>query len=169
MEEWRDISGHYQGVYQVSNKGRIKRILASNCSPEGYILKPQIDQCGYPQILLKHDGTRRMVSIHRLVADAFLGPAPGGMQVNHKNGIKDDNRPENLEWMTPGQNMQHFHRKLRKDTEWDTSMKLSMSKAREIRKLYRAGGYTYKTLGQLFGVGHNAIARVIRGEAWVGA
>lgn len=117
-EQWRDISG-YEGIYQVSNLGRVKRlerdVPQSNHGHLQYqhiderILKARPTKGGYPLILLRgaSDGKRRGFSVHRLVAGAFI-PNPDNLpQVNHKNEIRTDNRADNLEWCTSLYNMHY--------------------------------------------------------------
>lgn len=95
IEEWRPVEG-YEGLYEVSNLGRVKSI--------GYgkerILKPVIDKDGYPMVNLYREGKRKTVRVHRLVGITFI-PNPDNLPViNHKNEIKTDSRAENLEWTT---------------------------------------------------------------------
>ncbi len=110
MEEWRPVVG--QCAYEVSSEGRIRR-----CAPGhrqgvgrgrvGYILRPSVSRFGYYRIELLQFGRRYKLLVHRLVAEAFLGPRPEHLEVNHKNGNKLDNRPDNLEYVTRSQNMLH--------------------------------------------------------------
>lgn len=102
MEIWKDILG-YEGLYQISNHGRLKslpkmvgrgkrymskeRIVSSHKSPNGY-LRTHLDK----------EGKRHFFSVHRLVAQAFLDNPNNYPCVNHKNEIRSDNRVENLEW-----------------------------------------------------------------------
>lgn len=98
-EEWRRISGHADR-YEVSNMGRIRR------ASSGRILRAYADTNGYLQITLSQPRTRHIV--HRLVLMAFAEqPEKCRSQVNHKNGIKSDNRLSNLEWVTPSENTRH--------------------------------------------------------------
>jgi hypothetical protein len=99
-EIWKDIVG-FDGAYQVSNLGRVKRIYKTR---DCRILVPWLTYNGYLQISL---GTKMRDSVHRLVANAFCETKPGCTQVNHINGIKTDNRAENLEWVTQSKNCKH--------------------------------------------------------------
>jgi len=73
------------------------------------LMAPQNNKHGYLKVKLSKDGKWKMRTIHSLVAEAFIGPRPYGLDINHKNGIKTDNRPENLEYCTTSQNCQHAH------------------------------------------------------------
>lgn len=101
-EVWKKIENHEN--YEISSHGRIR-------SHKGTILKT-FQQHGYEKLTLwkkvndEKKGTN--VRIHRLVAEAFIPNPLEKKEVNHKNGVKSDNRVENLEWATPKENMQHL-------------------------------------------------------------
>lgn len=108
-EQWRPIEG-YEGICEVSNLGRIRRV-------KGYdslghlrnekILRPRMNCCGYLLVGLCREGKQRHFSVHRLVAQAFL-PNPDGLpQVNHKDEDKTNNRADNLEWCTRSYNINY--------------------------------------------------------------
>ncbi len=75
----------------------------------GRVLRPMTITGGYYMVHLRKDGLTVPCKIHRLVAEAFIGPAPEGLQVNHRDGVKTNNRAENLEWVTRSENMQHAY------------------------------------------------------------
>ena len=103
-EVWRDIP-NYEG-YQASNLGRIKsleRIDALGHRLKEKILKPQLGR-RYYQVCLCKQSIKKTCKIHRLVWEAFNGQIPEGLQVNHINEIKADNRLENLNLMTAKEN-----------------------------------------------------------------
>jgi len=168
-EIWKDVLG-YEELYQVSSLGRVKR-LAGYRVPEERILQPWRNAAGYLAVGLWRDGRRKHMLVHRLVAIAFLGKAPPGCEVNHKNGIKDDNRVENLEWVTQSENGKHAYdilgrRAAPSKGEANGSAKLTRREVVEIRKLYATGRYTYAELGKMFGVDCTNIGLIVRRETW---
>lgn len=113
MEIWKNIVG-YEGLYQVSNLGRIrsldrisKRNSISTRRIRGTIMKTHKYTNGYLFISLCKDGEKKHFLIHRLVAMAFIPCCTEGYEVNHKNEKKTDNCVDNLEWITHKQNINY--------------------------------------------------------------
>lgn len=103
-EEWRTIEGFPD--YSVSNLGRVRRDTPATGTRAGRILKLSHARDGYSRTTVYRGGKPRHFSVHRLVAIAFIGPPPDGKpEIDHLNCKKNDNRPENLEWVSMPENM----------------------------------------------------------------
>lgn len=111
---WKDIPG-WEGLYQISENGIIKSIFrkvkSSRWIPvrrvDEKILKPRYDKNGYLRVGLNSEGRQKMHPVHRLVGLTFIPNPENKPQINHINGVKDDNRVENLEWCTASENSIH--------------------------------------------------------------
>lgn len=107
-EVWKDISG-YEGRYQASNLGRIKSLNFRRSGVEK-VMVGGYDEWGYKMIILYNGsgkGGRIHRGAHRIIAQTFIPNPENKPQVNHINGIKTDNRVENLEWATASENVKH--------------------------------------------------------------
>jgi len=102
MEIWKDVLG-YEGIYKVSSIGRIKSLKFG----KEKILKPVLNSKKYPMVNLLKDNPRKNFLIHRLLGVAFIPNPENKCDINHINGIKNDNRIENLEWCTRSENLYH--------------------------------------------------------------
>ena len=114
LEVWKDIKG-FEGRYQISNKAEVKSLerqyfakskIVPMTIPE-IILKSRTDKDGYLIVNLKKENKSHIRKIHRLVAENFIENKNNLPTVNHKNGIKTDNRIENLEWLSYADNNRH--------------------------------------------------------------
>lgn len=124
MEEiWKDIEG-FEGKYQISNTNKVK----SNHFGKSIILKPALNTGGYNSVSLSLNNKAKSVTLHRLIMTAFIANPDNKLQVNHINGIKSDNRVENLEWNTQSENINHA---IRLGLKRDIGEKSSLSKLTE--------------------------------------
>jgi hypothetical protein len=171
MEDWKAVIG-YDGLYEVSNFGNVRRI-APWC--DGRRTKPapklagKTTKNGYRRVSLRKDMVVHEYAIHRLVASAFIGNLPSPThQVNHKNGRKTDNRPHNLEWVTPSANQLHSYRELGNPTRPGSkhhNAKLTESDVFQIRALY-AQGVPQKTIAEKYSIGRPATCAICLRKAW---
>ena len=106
-EEWRDIKG-YEGLYQVSNLGRVKSLNYHREKRE-QVLKNKTTQDGYYETALCSSAKFKYIRTHRLVAMAFCENPYNKSEVNHINGNKKDNRASNLEWCSSSENQKHAY------------------------------------------------------------
>lgn len=113
MEVWKDIPG-YEGYYQVSNLGRVKSLARMvsrknqpDCPIEERCLKQRTGKNGYNYVVLSKEGKPKTALIHRMVATAFVKNPKGQKIVNHIDGDKQNNRFDNLEWCSSGENNKH--------------------------------------------------------------
>lgn len=106
MEIWKPVVG-YEGFYEISNQGRVRRIAGGHGAKPGLVLKPQVGSHGYPTVVLQKLGCATTVLVHRLVAISFLGNPGDGREVNHKDSNRQNPTLENLEWVTRKGNILH--------------------------------------------------------------
>jgi|SRR3990167_3369973 len=172
-EIWKEIP-KYEGYYEASNLGRIRSIKReiNGYSARGKrivkiqrksVLKRQFVRLGYPYVSLDCDGKMRNFQTHALILSAFKGVRPLNMQGCHNNGIKTDNRIENLRWDTRESNLldieKHGHR-LR--GEQVASAKLTRE---EVKKIID-GVIGCAAAVKLFKIGRTQFYRIKRGESW---
>ena len=108
--KWKDIVG-YENEYQINQFGEIRTLKDSPKLKKYDVLKPQISKRnGYVYQMLYKNGKEKLLRVHRLVAMAFL-PNPNNLpQVNHKDGNKQNNSVDNLEWCEQSDNMKHAYK-----------------------------------------------------------
>lgn len=175
IEIWKPIKG-FEKSHMVSNYGRIKSLSRKIKNQYSFrvsnekILKHKISTVGYPTIQLEQRG--RSFSIHRLVCESFLPNPENKEVVNHKNGIKADNRLKNLEWNTRSENQLHAYETGlqipgthdRAKGENQAHSKLKTEDVIWIKANYAEGQGV--TIAKKFGVSHTSISNIINGKTW---
>ena len=157
-EKWKAIPG-YEGFYQASDQGRIRRVTGGRGARKNHVLTPLSHSRDYHTVKLCRDNKRKQFLIHRLVAETFRGPCPSGYEVHHKNGNKQDNRLVNLEYTTHQLNTLHAYAK------GHGHRKLTEDDVREIRKRFAAGASQLK-LAVEFDVTQPNISAIVRRLTW---
>jgi hypothetical protein len=170
-ERWRPVPG-FEGFYDVSDHGRMRSVDrniprgGSFMRRRGREMRQRIDQKGYARVYLSKGGVGRRHRVHRLVLAAFIGPCPDGHEAAHQNGVRADNRLENLRWSTPAENAadRDRHGSTARGSE-NGRAKLNASKVRAIRLLL-ACDQTMPQIAEQFGVAPGTIEAVKTGRTW---
>jgi hypothetical protein len=170
LETWKAVPG-YEGVYEVSDHGNCRRLTSKwgRIRAVPFVLKTYVEPRGYVQAALSVHGVQKATHMHCLVASAFLGERPHGMQIAHLDGNPSNNAVSNLKYVTPTENESHkADHGTRRVGEQLGHAKLTADAVRAIRKAYRRGkrGLGYRSLGKLFGVNGSAIRMVVLGKQW---
>ena len=167
MEEWRDVVG-FEDYFKVSNLGRVFSKRTNK------ILKQTMLKTGYASFATRIGGRKGQTHcfrVHILVAKAFISNPENKAQVNHINGIKTDNRLDNLEWVTASENMQHAYksglvkRNLLMSND-NPKIKLTEADVLYILEVYvpRHREFGARALARKLGVGKTCILSVVHGK-----
>lgn len=162
----------WSGTLRLTESGVLWRLRSA-----GHHCRPRVvstpHNSGYVVAAIELPTGPSSVLIHRLVWTYFVGPIPDGLEVNHRNGVKTDNRLANLEVVTPRENKRHA----REDTkvtpplavmrgEAAPAAKLTRAQVVEIRIRYSRGGVSQHALGREFGVSQASIFELLHGLTW---
>lgn len=179
-EIWKPIPG-YDGWYEVSDRGRVRSFKKQNDERRETprILSDWKNKYGYSQVGLCLDGTRIYCTVHRLVMNAFNPhPNSGKLEINHLNGVRDDNRLSNLEWCTRRENVEHAIR----SNEYDPAKgveppksprgsnnkraKLDENQVCYIRAQYATSRISQANLADIWGCSQSVISKVVLNIKW---
>ena len=173
MEEWRDIEG-YEGLYQVSDLGRVKALprYKKNHSvmewKEERILKPSVSKkLGYKTVALWKDGKQRTRYVHVIVCQAFHGPKPTPVhEAAHFDGIRLNNVPGNLRWATRPDNINDTmrHDMVPKGSNHHGAV-VNENQVREMRALYDKGIRVFRIADE-FNVKYETVHSIVKRRSW---
>ena len=174
IEKWRSIIDYPD--YQVSNFGRVRRISTASRARRWkslYVKKPQSNG-RYLTTWLYNEHSGKKVYIHRLVLTVFARPARPGEEGNHGDGDRSNNRIDNLEWLTPSQNMYHaFKTGLRigkgspgRVGELHPLCRLRNGEVYLIKKLLNDGRISRSIIAKMFKLAKSTISKIHLGKRW---
>lgn len=155
--------------YEVSNLGRVKRIVSTPRHPvTGECVKPVPNENGYLSIKFIQNGKTKGYRVHQLVCRAFHGePLPEQTDVNHIDNDRTNNCADNLEWATRRENLRWGKQQGRDNTgERNGRAKLQPDQVREIKRLLGEGQLPHSAIGALFGVSDGAVQLINVGKRW---
>lgn len=164
----------HDGQWMIDDQGRIWRTtMRKGLRGGGSHLVPvelrRIEKPtpqGYLMVRAMVDGKRLHAMAHRLVWQHFKGDIPIGEEINHDNGLKDDNRSRNLLCGTSGENTEHAHKGglIDQHGQRNPAARLTDNEIAQIRLAYSKGGHTMKQLGERFGITFQTISKIIHGH-----
>jgi hypothetical protein len=171
-EQWLSVK-NYEGLYEISNMGRIRTYYnqgRKKIDIRPRLVDPYINRYGYKRIMFyaKHKGFKPAnKAICRMVLETFIGNCPIGMEASHLDGIRSNDKLDNLIWETHLENEQ---RKTRQGTrpigENSKLAKLKEKEVIEIRRLYSLGGISMYKLAKNYKVSKKTVMCVIKRETW---
>lgn len=167
MEIWKDLHGATD-LYEVSNLGNFRtkaRIdkLGHKRGVRQLILGAHKD--GYKRVNVTINGRYQHVLAHRLVFLTFVGPIPDGYEINHKNGKRDDNRPENLEAISHADNVRYSRDVLKANYATYGNARMTMEQIKAVFMM-RMNGHTFQAIGKALGFSKTHIRNVWHGKSW---
>lgn len=164
-EIWVDVKG-FEGLYQISDFGRLKSFKVA---PLGQIRSLTNAKGDYLRVVLQGKGVpRKSISIHRLVAEHFLPQPPCRSIVNHIDGNKQNNRADNLEWISQAENVRHSKKYLH-PTQFDGMLSYNHQRRRNVYQYNSAGTLlasyeSCKEASEKTGICKRSIERAANGE-----
>lgn len=172
-EIWKDING-YEGLYQVSNLGRVKSLDRVDCSGRhrvGVTLKPGTSHNGYLFVRLSKNSKYSNKRINRLVAEHFIDNPLNKPEVNHCDGNKLNNQVDNLEWSTRSENTLHaFASGLKQPSKGEShgQHKLTKELVHEIKSTYKPYDVEFgcHALSRKYGISPSQVCSIAKGVYW---
>lgn len=154
------------GFFEIDGSGAIWRVGDGNGRRIARRRAEKQLPLGYLMVRQMVGGKRLCLLAHRVVFTHFNGPIAVGKVINHINGVKSENRPTNLEAVTPSENMSHAHRMRLRDQrgEGNPAAKLSNVEVAALRAMYATGEFRQSDLADRFGIAFQTVSKIVRGE-----
>lgn len=172
-EIWKPVVG-YEGLYEVSNLGRVRSVGRVVTYRNGRrvhcrsrVLKPAEHPAGHLHVILCRVGKHVTAKVHRVVLEAFVGPCPEGMEGCHNDGNPADNALGNLRWDTHGANMRdRGEHGTGNEGERHGNSTLTEAVVLEIRQRYASEDITQTALARQYGLRNQHISKIVNRQLW---
>lgn len=169
----------YEGLYEVSDQGEIRRVRGPKSKEESKILIPSLHSVnGYPRVALSKNNVVRRVRVHKIVLETFVGPRELGQCARHLNDDRQDNRLDNLKWGSYKENYMDSH----KNGVWrprgpDTKprpfiekhfiqgKKLHITDIPKIKAM--TDSKSNKEIAEIWGINASNVSRILNGKRWI--
>lgn len=177
-EIWKPVVGYkdgfYDGLYEISNFGKFKMLPRTlNCQKGVRVTKEKIvfgsNSWGYRTVVMKKDRIRLQIGVHILVANAFIPNPENKYSVNHIDGVRSNNKVENLEWATQLEQVHHAIKtglaRYIKGEERSNSI-VNENIVKLMRKEYSENRTSYAKIGKKYGLARSTVGHIIRKQKW---
>ncbi len=171
-EIWLSVVG-YEGLYEVSNTGKVKsleRYVGAKCGSKKTIrekiLKHGINTYGYFHVGLYKNGKMKTKKVHNLLCEAFIGERPKGFDICHRDGVKTNNNLENLRYDSRSNNIQDMKLNNTWPSRENHAHKLTEQEVQKIYLLLRNSNMNYREIGKKYNVHYNTIHNINKGLTW---
>ena len=152
------------GRYEASNEGRVRNTKTGKSIAQ----TPNDKRGGYMQVRIYpvYGCHNRWVTVHKCVLSAFVGELPIGMQTNHIDGDKTNNRLENLEYVTPKENINHAQKMGLFNAHGTPTPNMKVETVLKIRELKRTLGIGYRRIATIMNMSPSTVRCVMNGDSW---
>lgn len=161
---WAPVRG-FEGTHEISNDGRVRRLACVFVNRRGHkkpsparMLKPTQKGNGYFHLTLQVNKVQTTLHLHRMVLEAFVGPCPEGMEGLHRNGVKSDNRLDNLRWGT------HIENCSDRSRHGKCQFALTYEEALQIRDC--RGKMRQVDVAEIYGISQPTVSAIQLGKIW---
>lgn len=170
-EIWLPVNG-FENKYEFSIFGRLRarprKWSSKTYSTTGRLLQPFLNHAGYAIATLRVNKKNKKFVVHRLIAHNLIPNPANKPEINHRNGVKNDNHILNLEWATRMENLHHCQTVLKNHSHGEIHPKAKLTEADvfKIRSLHETGNYTYAEISRMYNMCDCTISNIVRKKIW---